>query len=155
MIIALTGFMGSGKSSVGKALALKLCCPFSDLDDCVQQRCGKTVSEIFAEQGEEGFRREELEALREELSRLGQFPLSVLALGGGNQCIPQAQELLREKTFLVYLKADLPTILERLKDATDRPLLGPDVATLYEQRQKIYESADLTVTSEGKIEKNP
>ena len=63
MIISLTGFMGCGKSSVGRKLSELLCCPFMDLDDVIEERAGRTIPEIFASEGEAGFRRMEAEAL--------------------------------------------------------------------------------------------
>ena len=68
MIISLTGFMGCGKSSVGRRLSQLLCCPFMDLDDMIVESAGRSIPEIFASEGEAGFRRMELETLKEILS---------------------------------------------------------------------------------------
>ena len=75
MIISLTGFMGCGKSSVGRRLSQLLCCPFMDLDDLIVESAGRSIPEIFASEGEEEFRRMELEALKEMVPKYSRGPL--------------------------------------------------------------------------------
>ena len=79
MIICLTGFMGCGKSSVGRRLSQLLCCPFMDLDDVIVEDAGRSIPEIFASEGEAGFRRMELEAL-----------MGILSTSESRQCAPLA-----------------------------------------------------------------
>ena len=79
MIISLTGFMGCGKSSVGRRLSQLLCCPFMDLDDVIVESAGRSIPEIFASEGEAGFRRMELEAL-----------MGILSTSESRQCAPLA-----------------------------------------------------------------
>jgi shikimate kinase len=74
MIISLTGFMGCGKSSVGRRLSQLLCCPFMDLDQVIEERAGRSIPEIFASEGEEAFRSMELDALRNIVSGWEGFP---------------------------------------------------------------------------------
>lgn len=150
MTIALTGFMGSGKSSVGRSLAERLGCPFVDLDREVEARSGRSASEIFASEGERGFREREVEALAAVLERLEGMPLAVLALGGGTQTVPEAAALLEQKTFLVYLEAGIETIQKRLEDAVDRPLLQENPASLLESRLPVYEKSQMKILTEGK-----
>ena len=75
MILSLTGFMGCGKSSVGRRLSQLLCCPFMDLDDVIVESAGRSIPEIFASEGEAGFRRMELEALKEMVPKYSRGPL--------------------------------------------------------------------------------
>ena len=94
MIISLTGFMGCGKSSVGKALSELLCCRFADLDEVIVEREGRSIPEIFAEDGEEKFRRMEKEALEGVLrgceERIPGQSLNILVKSGTRQCAPLA-----------------------------------------------------------------
>ncbi len=141
--------MGCGKSSVGRRLSELLCCPFIDLDDVIEKREGRTISEIFAAEGEAGFREIELESMltvveggcskTESLPRLRRGPLPftrpraatvfnssslhnshlVLALGGGTVMTPQCAELVMEKTLCIYLKASVDTLMKRLASETE------------------------------------
>lgn len=144
MLITLTGMMGCGKSSVGRALALWLGVPFRDLDEVIRQRTGKTIPEIFAEGGEPAFRQLEQEALEAVLSE--ESIQGVLALGGGTVTTPECAQLIRERTWCVYLRTRPETLLRRLSDLTDgRPLLQTGdrmgrISFLLEQRAPLYES---------------
>ena len=139
MIISLIGFMGCGKSSVGRRLSQLLCCPFIDLDDVIEEREGRTISEIFAAEGEAGFREIELESLLTVVEggcskteqhchpeRSEGSSHLILALGGGTVMTPQCAALVMEKTLCIYLKASVDTLMERLApDNESRPLLCP------------------------------
>ena len=152
MLIALTGFMASGKSSVGKALAGRLCCPFTDLDSYIEERQGCSIPELFARGGEEYFRSLELEALKEivcseEVTDSAGTGRSVLSLGGGTILRAEAQDLLRG-ALKVYLKASVPTVRLRLGDAlSKRPVLNDaSVEDLLAARAPVYEAcADIIV----------
>lgn len=138
MIVSLTGFMGCGKSSVGKELSRLLCCDFVDLDAEIEARCGRSVPEIFDSSGEEGFRREELEALRDVLRRPGSF---VLSLGGGTVTIPQAAQLVHSGTVCFYLRAQASSLSRWLdEDGTEnRPMLREHgVEQLLAGREPVY-----------------
>ena len=143
MIISLIGFMGCGKSSVGRKLSQLLCCPFIDLDEAVEEAAGKSIPEIFASEGEAAFRRLETEVLTNILSAeherqcapcegggVNEIPMTisaVLALGGGTVMTPECAEMVRENTYCIYLRASVNTLLERLSSNTsNRPLLTRD-----------------------------
>ena len=142
MIITLAGCMGSGKSTVGRALADLLGCRFIDLDEAIVQKTGKSIPDIFSAEGEEGFRRIEWKTLKAVLPESG---TAVLALGGGTLTIPAAAALVREKTCCIYLRASVETLAERLSsEAEGRPLLqGTDlrerIAALLDARAETYE----------------
>ncbi len=141
--IALCGFMGSGKSTLGKLLAESLGKTFFDLDSFIEEREGHTVSEIFSLYGEEGFRDLEHEALKLLSSRND----AVLALGGGAVLFGRNLRLLKENgATLVFLDAPLALLKKRLKDDNTRPLLDRDdrekfMEELYIKRDPIYRSA--------------
>ena len=123
MMITLTGFMGSGKTTVGKVLADFLGCPFMDLDDLVVKKAGKSIPDIFAQDGEPAFRQLEAQVLRKTVEKYAEST-AVLALGGGAVLAPASAALLHEKTVCIYLRATLDTLLARLEGETaGRPLL--------------------------------
>ncbi len=158
MIIALTGFMGCGKSSVGRRLSELLCCRFMDLDEVIESREGRTIPEIFADEGEAEFRRMENEALKtviEEYSSSTAGDL-VLALGGGTVMTPECAELVHGHTSCIYLRASVDTLVKNLEgEAAGRPMLqspagsapaDPDalrtrITELMSLRASTYESA--------------
>ena len=113
MLIALTGFMASGKTTVGRLLASSLGCPFLDLDEVIVQKAGHSIPAIFAADGEAGFRKLEKQALEQTVSRYAENT-AVLALGGGTVTVPGAIKLLQEKTTCIYLQASLESIQARL-----------------------------------------
>ena len=151
--IVLIGFMGCGKSTVGKKLAGALSFRFSDTDAMIEEAYGKTISKMFEEDGEEYFRTAETELLR-KLS--GEAKGLVLATGGGMPMREENAELLREIGTVVYLEAKIETILDRLQNDTGRPLAdGEDrekrLRPLYEKRLPVYrEAADYILDTEGK-----
>ncbi|MBQ9475652.1 MAG: shikimate kinase [Bacteroidales bacterium] len=149
MIIALTGFMGSGKTTVGRELSALAGLPFIDLDERIRQVRGCSIPEIFASGGEAGFRKIEFDCLKDILEGGGSL---VLSLGGGTVTIPGALELLGQKSALVYLEASPQTILSRLGDSDgSRPLFhGKDFAALLESRRPFYEQARLIIPVDGK-----
>ena len=118
--IVLIGYMGSGKTTVGKALAKEIGLPFYDLDWYIESRMRKKVSQIFAEQGEEGFRRIE----RNMLHEVAEFEDVVVSCGGGTPCFFDNMDYLNNQAQVVYLKAD-PEVLHKhlLMGKGDRPLL--------------------------------
>ncbi|MDR5710088.1 MAG: shikimate kinase, partial [Armatimonadota bacterium] len=120
--LALIGFMGSGKTSVGRELARRLGWPFVDTDELVERRAGRPIPEIFARDGEATFRALEREAVRE----VARMHPAVIACGGGVPLDPANVLELRRTCRLVLLQADLHTVLARVGDAADRPLLQGD-----------------------------
>ena len=139
--------MGSGKSSVGRLLARKLRWPRFDTDQLVATALGLRITEIFAQLGEARFRDSETAAL----ARLGPTVPAVIVAGGGIVLRPENVRRLHELGTVVWLKADLEVLQERLARRTDRPLLRtPDpkatIALLLAERRSLYaETADFTV----------
>jgi shikimate kinase len=145
MRIFLTGFMGAGKTAVGELLARRLGVPFVDLDRTVELRAGMTVREIFAAQGEPGFRRLETEALRESLAH----PDAVIATGGGTAIYEWNAQLMRANGISVFLNPSFATLAARIGGTgkQDRPLFRDETQALalYRERLPAYRRADLTV----------
>lgn len=150
MMITLTGFMGSGKTTVGKVLADFLGCPFMDLDDLVVKKAGKSIPDIFAQDGEPAFRELEAQVLRKTVAKYAESA-AVLALGGGAVLAPASAALLREKTVCIYLRATLDTLLARLAGETaGRPLADATLADRLASREPIYEeTAHVIIDTDG------
>jgi shikimate kinase / 3-dehydroquinate synthase len=144
--VALVGLPGSGKSAVGAALARRLGWRHVDTDARVEHVAGMSVAEVFAGEGEAGFRRRELQALREAL---GDDSPSVLSCGGGLAAQREAGRLLFDSAWVVWLDAADTVLLRRLGDAADRPLLRDQPSTalqrLRAQRAAAYSRAQLRV----------
>ena len=118
--IILIGYMGAGKTTVGKALSKELGIIFYDLDWYIESRMRKTVAQIFAEQGEEGFRKIEYNMLHE----VAEFEDVIISCGGGTPCFFDNMDYLNQQGQVVYLKAD-PEVLYKhlLMGKVERPLL--------------------------------
>ena len=116
--IVLSGFMGCGKTTVGKALAEALSRPFCDLDDEIARRAGMPIPRIFDALGEDTFRQLE----REALGSLPSLEGFVVASGGGAFTFPDNWEAAKEHALVVFLDADFPTCYHRVKDS-DRPIV--------------------------------
>ncbi len=157
--ILLIGYRSSGKTSVGKCLAGRLGLPFFDTDDLISRRTGKSVREIVAEKGWEGFRREEKVAIKGLIFLTG----CVVALGGGAAMDPGNVDILKGKgSFIwIWLDADAQTLVERMeKDgATEEsrpPLLSggdtiSETALLLKEREPVYRVlADMIVDTAGR-----
>lgn len=145
-MIVLVGFMGSGKSTVGRLLAVRLGVPFLDSDEALEARQGRSIAQVFAADGEAAFRRLE----RETIASLLSGPESVLAVGGGAVQDESTRSVLVSHT-VVYLAAPLETLRERLGDDASRPMLRrAGVDELYARRLPLYEEvADVVVESSG------
>ena len=145
--IVLIGFMGAGKSSVGRTLARMTGLPRFDTDELVAARFGLTVSEIFETKGEEKFREAETDALRELAGRRG----AIITTGGGILLRPKNAGLVRGLGTVVHLEADEATLFRRINRRATRPLLRTENprATLMELlrvRLPLYRAAaDLEV----------
>ena len=150
MMITLTGFMGSGKTTVGKVLADFLGCPFMDLDDLIVKKAGKSIPDIFAQDGEPAFRELEAKLLRQTVGKYAEST-AVLALGGGAILAPASAALLRDKTVCIYLRATLDTLLARLEGETaGRPLADDALASRLAARAPLYEeTAHVTIDTDG------
>ena len=145
--IFLVGMMGSGKSTVGRRLALALARDFVDADKELEARCGVPVSTIFDLEGETGFRRREA-ALIDEMSRQ---PGLVLATGGGAVLLEENRQALHSRGYVVYLRATIQELWQRLRHDRVRPLLRTAnprqrIAELLDARDDLYlQAAHLTV----------
>ena len=115
------GFMGAGKTTLGKALARDLGVSFIDLDQYIENRYSKSVSQLFATRGEQGFREIESRLLRE----VGEFDDVVVSCGGSTPLIGDNMDYMLSRGKTVYLKCDNATLLSRLKTArAQRPLIA-------------------------------
>ena len=152
--VILIGPMGSGKTTIGQLLASELEIPFRDTDHVIEEKSGKSVSDIFLEDGEDEFRILEKKVLRDELLSDD----TVLALGGGAPISIDAQSALRAiASPVVYLDISLATVAPRIGFNRDRPLLLHNPRgqwqTLMEARRPIYESiADSVIDVNDKSE---
>lgn len=145
--IYLVGFMGCGKTSVGKLLSKQLEVPPYDVDSAVERLRGQTIKEIFKTEGEEAFRNYESLAIR-------QLPLehAVVMTGGGAVVREENLSYMKSKGTVVYLKTSFPVLWNRLmkeEERTKRPILltktKEEVFELYNKRCKHYEKSDITV----------
>ncbi|MCJ8342506.1 MAG: shikimate kinase [Cetobacterium sp.] len=145
--IALIGFMGSGKTTVGKILARYLDMKFIDIDRAICAREKKTIPEIFEEKGEDYFRRLERLIIEEESSENN----IVIATGGGVIIDNENIKNLKKTSYVVYLDCDVETIYQRVKRNKNRPLLNVEnmyekIEELYNKRRTLYSiSSDLTI----------
>lgn len=151
----LIGPMGSGKSAVGRALAVQLHRHFYDSDDEIESRTGVDVAFVFEKEGESGFRQREAKAIAELTTRTG----IVLATGGGAVLSAANRRHLGARGFVVYLQTSVDEQLRRIRHGRERPLIaGEDeierrrvLETLMSQRAAKYEElADLIVETSGR-----
>ena len=143
-VIALIGMAGSGKSTVASALAALTGLPVRDTDREIESDEGRSIAEIFAQNGEQAFRALERKAM------LCEARDCVLSLGGGAIEHRDAMAHLKEVAFVVYLRASLSAIMERVARDGARPL-APRTEELYARRAPLYEAdADLTVDVDGR-----
>jgi shikimate kinase len=152
MNIAVYGFMGVGKTTVGELLAEALGYKFIDMDDEIEKRTGKTIPKIFSDDGESWFRELERDLVMELSGKEGY----VIGCGGGALADLVNAEALRESCTLVYLTASVDEILERTGQESHRPLLKVDdpqktVDDLIKKRRPVYELyAEIEVDTTGK-----
>lgn len=149
-IISLAGFMGCGKSTVGRILASRLGVEFHDLDTLIEQSGGMTIPEIFASQGEEAFRQMEAQTL-ESFLKSAAHRSAVLSLGGGTLTTERCRNLLQGRSICIYLKASEDTLVRNLSGQADgRPMLEgahdeaalrARISKLMALRSNIYESS--------------
>lgn len=151
--LVLVGFMGAGKTTVGGLLAERLGWRFVDLDDRVVAADGRPVARIFAESGEEVFRRLETAALRDLLAEIDAQSGWVVAVGGGAFVEPQNRALLRQAVLPVaWLDAPVEELAERCRSGDpERPLARDpnQFRQLYELRRRRYMEADVRVDTSG------
>ncbi|RMA96113.1 shikimate kinase [Hydrogenothermus marinus] len=153
MNIYLIGFMGSGKSTVGKILAEKLNMQFIDLDEEIERRENKTIPEIFKEKGEKYFRNLEKNILKEfaKKDRL------VIATGGGVGADEGNLKIMKNSGRVIWLNVSLEEVFKRCEGDTNRPLLNQpieNIKKLYENRKKLYSKADISINVDSKNPEN-
>lgn len=146
--VVLVGLMGAGKSSVGKRLACRLEVPFVDADKEIEKAAGCEINDIFECYGEAAFRDGE----RRVIARLLEDPPHILATGGGAFMNDQTRQKVKENAISVWLKVDIPVLVQRVSRRNNRPLLAKgdpetilrDLAT---KRDPFYAEADIVIES--------
>jgi shikimate kinase len=147
--VALIGFMGVGKSSVGRLVAAQLHFEFVDMDEVLEQRAGKSINDIFAQQGEPFFRKME----RDFLQEMKTWRRKVIATGGGATASDENLACLKEHALVVCLWASPEVIWQRVRHQSHRPLLQDAdplnrIRELLASRAPFYKQADVLVNSE-------
>ncbi|GBD90378.1 shikimate kinase [bacterium BMS3Abin04] len=150
----ITGFMTSGKSTIGPILANVLGWSFFDLDKVIENEFGKTIVEIFTDKGEQEFRNLE----KQYISQIASNENVIIALGGGTIANEQNLALIKSTGKLIYLRASPDIIYKRIKNKIDRPLFrdmvlsesNPEdflvrIKSLLDKREKFYEQADIII----------
>jgi shikimate kinase len=144
MKIYLVGFMGAGKTTVGRELASRIAAPFFDLDELIEAAERKSIKTLFAEQGEPYFRKRERDVLRSTRH----LDDAVVATGGGTFTFDENIQFIQSEGLSVYLSAPYSLLRSRVGDkAAERPLFRDDVAAheLYTSRIRYYRMSDLTI----------
>ena len=150
--IILTGPMGSGKTSVGRLLARRCGYQFQDLDALIVEQAGKSINQIFADEGEAGFREHETALLATLVGQQGM----VLSTGGGAVISEKNRRLLHAAGLVVNLVATVDVLVKRLAQADDRPLLKGGEALdvrierIMTAREQFYADADIRIDTTGK-----
>ena len=145
----LTGFMGSGKSTVGNILAEQLGVQGADTDRLIEEQAKMSISEIFETYGEEHFRDLETAVLKE-------LPVQniLIITGGGMILRPENRQWMKENGIAIYLKCEMDEIKRRLQHDNSRPLLSGErireIQTIFDSRKDLYEEADIIVDTTGK-----
>ena len=147
--VYLCGFMGCGKSTIGKILARKCGCGFFDMDDYIVEREGMKIPQIFAEKGEKYFRDAETNAIRELAKKSG-----VIACGGGAMLKNENAEIANESGVVVYIDVPFETCYSRISGDTNRPLVMNNtkdgLEEIYRSRVSVYcANSAVTVSGEG------
>jgi shikimate kinase len=158
-LLFLTGFMGTGKTTLGRVIANCLGWDFYDIDREIEKDSGRSVSTIVIEHGEKHFR--ELE--KTKLIELCNKKNAVISLGGGTLIDLSNRKLCKSHGLIIYLKAELPIIYQRLRKKTNRPLFRSEMeeemsekeameklTKLLEQRREGYEEADITIETDAR-----
>ncbi|MDN4594887.1 shikimate kinase [Polycladomyces subterraneus] len=148
--LILIGMMGTGKTSVGRALSERLGLPMTDTDRMIEQTTGQTITQLFKEQGEQGFRDIETQVLSQVLAEAPR----VIATGGGIVLRDENVERMKQRGWVVCLQASAEEICQRLAGDTNRPLLHGDlkqrVRQLMQERAGKYDFADWKVETTGR-----
>ena len=149
--ICIMGFMGSGKSIIGKDLSKYLNLNFYDTDKEIERKTKKKINEIFEEEGESYFRDIEEKVCIEILTNDN----CVISLGGGSIISKKIRKIIKKNSYSIYLQVTLNNLLNRIKFSRKRPLLNNNsnksetMRKLLNDRQKYYEKADLIINNDG------
>ncbi|GIQ68301.1 shikimate kinase [Xylanibacillus composti] len=145
--IIFVGFMGTGKTTLGRLLAERLQWPFIDCDEKIVQKAGMSIADYFAMHGEAAFRDLETEVIREVLSGR----MQVVSTGGGSVLRESNRALMKNGGLVIALTADKDTILQRVRHDSGRPLLQGDaearVGKLLKEREGAYDFADISINT--------
>ena len=156
--VFLTGFMGAGKSRIGRALAAEWNWPFYDTDALIERETGRTIMQLFEEKGESFFRQKEAQIIGRISAEA--YP-AVISLGGGALMQKQNFKIIGESGLLIYIKSAPEKILERVKHSDKRPLLKVEkdasfnnrllnkIIKMLEQREPVYARADVVYLRDG------
>ncbi len=150
--IMLIGFMGTGKSTVSKAISLMMKIEETDMDTYIVERAGMSINDIFSKYGEERFRDIEAECVKEICSESGK----IVSCGGGAVLRDENVECMKKNGLIVLLTAEAGTVYDRVKNSTDRPVLNGNmnveyIAQLMEKRKDRYhEVADIIIATDDK-----
>jgi shikimate kinase len=156
MRIYLVGYMGCGKSTIGRQLANMLGLNFIDLDKYVEERYFKTIPLIFSEEGEKGFREKE----RHSLVEVSQFEDVVVGTGGGTPCFFDNMEVMNLSGITIYISPDVETLADRiLRSKTERPLINGKsreeliafINNALDKRSPFYEQAKIIIRGENNL----
>lgn len=151
--------MGCGKSSVGRKLSALLSCSYTDLDAFIEKEAGRSIPEIFAEDGEAAFRKMEADGLKKVLSKgVEKQNGLMLSLGGGTVMTPECEQIIHEQTLCFYLRASVDTLVSHLEGESEgRPMLSAAsslrerISELMSLRSSTYErTAHIIVDTDGK-----
>jgi shikimate kinase len=143
MKIYLVGFMGSGKTTIGRELAARIDAPFFDLDELIESAEKLSIREMFAQKGEPYFRKRERDLLRSTRH----LDSAVIATGGGTFTFDENIQFIQSEGLSVYLSAPYALLRARISTKDDRPLFRDDLSTheLYANRIRYYRMSDLTI----------
>lgn len=149
--IVLTGMMGSGKTTIAKLLSEKLNFKYTDIDFLIEEKENMKISEIFAQKGENYFRKFEQEIILSSFITEN----TIISLGGGAFENPETRKFLLNNSTVIYLKISPETIYERIKNNTTRPLLCGNMSVekideILRIREKNYESASIIINTNNK-----
>ena len=147
--ICFVGFMGSGKSILGKDLSKLYNIEFFDSDLEIEKKIGKSINQIFIDSGEEYFREIEEKVCIDLLK----VENCIISLGGGSIINSKIRKIIKKNSFSIYLKVDINVLLKRLKSSKKRPLLKysnkEDIKKLYNEREIFYNKSDLVINNDN------
>ena len=153
-IIALTGMMGSGKTSIGKRLAKIIDVRFIDTDFEIEKKANDSIVNIFKNKGEDYFRKLEEDTIQEIIKNNDE--VIILSLGGGSLIREQTLELVKKNTLLIWIKADINTLAKRIENRKNRPLINQGnitetISNILDKRIHLYQQAHMEISSDRKI----